>query len=85
MIARTQFNTKATDLRKRSHLVVRILPETISAAGVVPAYDFVGLCGSDLAAEAIVGTNSRECEKDRRFATHSFNSLSQAMLCTASR
>jgi len=85
MIARSHFNTNANELRKRSHLIVRILPETLSGAGVAPAFDFVELCGSDLAAEATESTNSRDCEKDRKFATLSFNSLSQALLSTAAR
>lgn len=85
MLARSQFNMSAPDIRRKSHLIVRILPETLSAAGISPAIDFVELCGSDLAAEATVGTNSRESEKDRKFATLSFNSLSQALLSTASR
>ena len=74
MIARSHFNTNAAELRKRSHLIVRILPESLN--GAPPAYDFVELCGSDLAAEATVGTNNRDSEKDRKFATLSFNSLS---------
>jgi hypothetical protein len=85
MLARSLFNMPASDLRKKSHLIVRILPETLGAAGISPAIDFVELCGSDLAADAIVGTNNRDSEKDRKFATLSFNSLSQALLSTASR
>ena len=85
MIARSHFNTNAAELRKRSHLIVRILPETLSGSAATPAYDFVELCGSDLAAEATVGTNNRDSEKDRKFATLSFNSLSQALLSTASK
>jgi hypothetical protein len=76
MLARSLFNMTATEMRKRSHLIVRILPETLGAAGISPAVDFVELCGSDLAADATVGTNSRDSEKDRKFATLSFNSLS---------
>ena len=52
------------DLRKRSHLVVRLIPENISA-GFTPVYDFVELCGSDFAASASVASGSRASEKDR--------------------
>jgi hypothetical protein len=38
--------------------------------------DFVELCGSDLAANLEVATNSREAERDRAFATTSFNAFS---------
>ena len=70
------------ELRKRSHLIVRLIPENISA-GFSPVYDFVELCGSDFAASANVASGSRASEKDRQFATHSFNSLSQALLASA--
>ena len=65
------------ELRKRSHLVVRVIPESISS-GMSPVYDFVELCGSDLAANPAmtkaVGTGPSE--RERVFATKSFNSLS---------
>ena len=70
------------DLRKRSHLIVRLMPENISA-GSTPVYDFVDLCGSDFAASASLASNSRIAEKERQFATASFNSLSQALLASA--
>ena len=85
MLARSVFNMSVIELKKRSHLIVRILPETLSGAGVAPAFDFVELCGSNLAAEVPFGTNTREGDKVRKFATCSFNSLSQALLCCASR
>ena len=65
-----------TDLRKRSHLIVRLYPETLSGAGLASPVDFVELCGSNFAAEVPFGTNTREGDKDRKFATASFNSLS---------
>ena len=64
IISRTQFNMSIVDLRKRSHLVVRLIPENISA-GFTPVYDFVELCGSDFAASASVASGSRASEKDR--------------------
>jgi hypothetical protein len=76
MLARSVFNMSVIELKKRSHLIVRILPETLSGAGVAPAFDFVELCGSNLAAEVPFGTNTREGDKVRKFATCSFNSLS---------
>lgn len=71
-------------MRKRSHLVVRLIPESIQL-GSSPVIDFVELCGSELAASASTASNSHECEKDRKFATSSFNSLSQALLAAAFR
>ena len=71
-------------MRKRSHLVVRLIPENISA-GFTPVIDFVELCGSDLAASASLASGSRASEKDRQFATSSFNSLSQALLAASFR
>ena len=81
-MSRTTFNMNIVDMRKRSHLIVRLIPENISA-GFTPVYDFVELCGSDFAASASVASGSRASEKDRRFATASFNSLSQALLASA--
>lgn len=63
------------DLRKRSHLIVRLIPESISA-GRQPVLDFVELCGSDFAASANLASGSRSSEKERIFATNSFNTLS---------
>lgn len=70
------------ELRKRSHLIVRLIPENIST-GSTPVLDFVELCGSDFAASATVASGSRTSEKERKFATLSFNSLSQALLASA--
>ena len=70
------------ELRKRSHLILRLIPENIPA-GSTPALDFVELCGSDFAASANVASGSRTSEKERKFATLSFNSLSQALLASA--
>ena len=61
------------ELRKRSHLLVRLMPENIST-GTSPVYDFVELCGSDLAANTV--NNVIASERERIFATKSFNSLS---------
>jgi len=44
--------------------------------GSASVIDFVELCGSELAAGPNTATNSHEHEKDRKFATTSFNSLS---------
>jgi len=52
------------ELRKRSHLIVRLLPENISA-GFSAVFDFVELCGSDFAASANVASGSRASEKER--------------------
>lgn len=62
------------EIRQRSHLVVRLIPDSIM--GSAPVIDFVELCGSELAAGPNTATNSHEYEKDRKFATTSFNSLS---------
>lgn len=75
VISKTYFNMNVVDLRKRSHLIVRLIPENISA-GFTPVIDFVELCGSDLAASASLASGSRASEKERQFATSSFNSLS---------
>ena len=53
-------------------MIVRIAPENLGGA----TYDFVELCGSELAANCEVGSNTREMEKDRTFAAATFNSLS---------
>jgi hypothetical protein len=57
-------------------LIVRIAPENLHGA----TYDFVELCGSDLAANFEPASNTREMEKDRTFASAAFNSLSQAIM-----
>lgn len=76
VVSKTQFKMNLVELRKRSHLIVRLIPENISA-GFTPAFDFVELCGSDLAASVSVASGSRTSEIERQFATQSFNSLSQ--------
>jgi len=68
-------------MRRRSHLIVRLIPENIM--GSAPVIDFVELCGSELAASPSTASNTHENEKDRKFATSSFNSLSQALLAAA--
>ncbi len=57
-------------------MIVRIAPENLHGA----TYDFVELCGSDLAANFEPASNTREMEKDRTFASAAFNSLSQAIM-----
>lgn len=66
-------------MRRKSHLIVRITPEHLQGAVV----DFVDLCGSDLAAQSDMATNSREQERDRKFATESFNDLSKLLVSKA--
>ena len=61
-----------TDMKRKSHLIVRIAPENLGGGN----FDFVELCGSDLAANLDFASNTREMEKDRSFAASSFNSLS---------
>jgi hypothetical protein len=68
-------------MRRRSHLIVRLIPENLM--GSAPVIDFVELCGSELAASPSTASNTHENEKDRKFATSSFNSLSQALLAAA--
>ena len=47
-------------------------------------YDFVELCSSDLAANSdITASETRESEKDRIFASTSFNSLSKSLISIA--
>ena len=84
VISKTYFNMSVVDMRKRSHLIVRLIPENISA-GFTPVIDFVELCGSDLAASASLAAGTRASEKERQFATSSFNSLSQALLSSSFR
>lgn len=60
-------------------MIVRIAPENLGGA----TYDFVELCGSDLAANCEVASHTREMEKDRTFAAAAFNSLSQALVAAA--
>ena len=66
--SRSKFKMSTVELRKRSHLIVRLIPENISA-GFSPVFDFVELCGSDFAASANVASGSHQSEKDRLFAT----------------
>ena len=66
-------------MRRKSHLIVRITPEDMQGAVI----DFVELCGSDLAAQSESATNSREQEKDRKFATESFNEMSKLLVAKA--
>ena len=51
MLSRLQFNMSVVEMRKRSHLVVRLIPGNI-ILGSSPIIDFVELCGSELAASA---------------------------------
>ena len=64
VVSKTVFKMNIVELRKRSHLIVRLIPENISV-GFPPALDFVELCGSDLAASANVASGSRTSEKER--------------------
>lgn len=41
--------------------------------------DFVELCGSELAAGVLQANQSKQTEQLKKFATHSFNSLSMMM------
>ena len=61
------------ELRKRSHLLVRLMPGSISDQRSL-VHDFVELCGSDMAANTV--NNTMASERERLFATKSFNSLS---------
>lgn len=79
--ARLSFDMPVAEMRRRSHLIVRLIPDNIM--GYAPVIDFVELCGSEFAASPSTATNSHEHEKDRKFATSSFNSLSQALLAAA--
>ena len=78
--ARTHFKMNIVELRKRSHLIIRLMPGSIST-GTSPVHDFVELCGSDMAANTV--NNLIASERERIFATKSFNSLSQALLASA--
>lgn len=51
VLSRLQFNMSVVEMRKRSHLVVRLIPGNI-ILGSSPIIDFVELCGSELAASA---------------------------------
>lgn len=74
-----QIGIEPADLRYKSHLIVRITPETMKGSSI----DFVELCSSDLAANSEIATNSREQERGRQFATESFNSLSKVIIAKA--
>ncbi len=60
-------------MKRKSNLIVKVTPQ--SASNMQHSYDFVELCGSDLAASLDIPAVSRENEKDRKFASESFNSL----------
>jgi len=49
-------------------LVVRVTPESPTNLDLA-CYDFVELCGSDLAANSEFASETREAEKDRSFAS----------------
>ena len=67
-------------IKRRSHLIVRVTPESPTNLDKV-CYDFVELCGSDLAANSeIAASETREAERDRNFASLTFNSLSKALI-----
>ena len=57
---------------------MRVTPQ--AASNMQHSYDFVELCGSDLAASLDIPAVSRESEKDRKFASESFNCLSKLLI-----
>lgn len=69
-------------LKRRSHLVVRVTPECPINLDQL-CYEFVELCGSDLAANINIASETREAERDRHFASASFNSLSKSLISVA--
>lgn len=79
------FKLSTVDMKNKSHLVVRLLPDNLPSgvSSQMSVIDFVELCGSDLSATPSFATNNRAEENDRKFATTSFNSLSQGLLATA--
>lgn len=70
------------DMKRKSHLVVRVSPECPVSYDQL-SYDFIELCGSDLAANLEIGAETRESERDRKFASHTFNSLSKHLIATS--
>lgn len=69
-------------MKRKSHLVVRVIPE--SNLHTTSSFDFVELCGSDLAAsQDVVASETRESERDRKFASKTFNSLSKSLVALA--
>ena len=60
------------ELKRKSHLIL-----TLQHNGY--QFDFVELCGSEMAATnlKLVG---KQPEQERKFVSHSFNSLSQALI-----
>ena len=67
MLARTHFKLNIVELRKRSHLLVRLMPGNISDSTMTQVHDFVELCGSDMAANTV--NNTMASERERIFAT----------------
>ena len=66
-------------MKRRSHLVVRVIPESSVQSRL--SFDFIELCGSDLAAcSEVMASDTRQDEKDRAFASSTFNSLSKALI-----
>ena len=55
-------------MKRKSHLIVRVSPDGPTNLDLV-CYDFVELCGSDLAANSEFASESREAERDRNFAS----------------
>lgn len=55
-------------MKRKSHLIVRVSPDGPTNLDLV-CYDFVELCGSDLAANSEFASESREAERDRSFAS----------------
>ena len=68
-------------MKRKSHLVLRVIPE--SALHTLQSYDFIELCSSDLSASPDQASETREGEKDRKFASETFNSLSKALVSMA--
>ena len=78
IIAKTQYNFNITDLKRKSHLIVRIMPDSLGAGpqNSSSVIDFVELCGSDLSATPMFASSNMTDEKDRKFSTTSFNAIS---------
>jgi len=65
-------------MKRKSHLIVRVIPE--SNIYSTNSFDFVELCRSNLAANQEIAAETRESERDRKFASRTFNSLSKQLV-----
>lgn len=68
-------------MKRKSNVVVRVTPQ--SATHSEHSFDFVELCGSDLAASMETAAETRETERDRKCASETFNSLSRALISSS--